>query len=252
VDKDLLGVNILGFVRRSDLANADISANGLFAILPVEELWPFDLLPGALKEEKAIDQGQLRIFEEWRLRAERIIKGVSEVIAAEEALVPQQVERIAAGVRDDVWRVYGDRLPETGLEQLFDRLFRRFGIDKPVPAPPASEVAFQNRVEDQDKFASDDKRAEFFDDKLSVGERVSLYRHLLADEPSLSEHRRIRKAFDRASGGKHQTSNRRRERLKSMTERSVKDTEFIPEGSLDQRIENRAAELVSSLPSSPG
>jgi len=251
VDRDLLGVEILGFVRRSDLANADISANGLFATLPVEELRPFDLLPEALKEEKASDQGELRIFEEWRLRAERIIKGVSEVLAAEEALAPQQVERIAAGVRDDVWRVYGDRLPETGLEPLFDRLFRRFGIDKPVPAPPASEVAFQNRAEDQDQFASADKRAEFFDDKLSIGERVSLYRHLLGDEQSLSEHRRIRQAFDRASGGKHQTSNRRRERLKSMTNRSVKNTEIIPEGSREEIIENKAVEKIQPTPASP-
>src|SRR5262245_27840747 len=244
VDKDLLGADILGFVRRSDMANADISATGLFATLPVEDLRPFDLLPEALKEEKAIDQDQLRIFEEWRLRAERIIKGVSEVLAAEEALAPQQVERIAAGVRDDVWRVYGDRLTETGLEPLFDRLFNRFGIDKPVPARPASDVAFQNRVEDQDKFASADKRAEFFDDNLSVGERVSLYRHLLADEQSLSEHRRIRQAFDRASGGKRQTSNRRRERLKSMTTRSLKNTEIIQDGSREEKIENKADEKI--------
>lgn len=102
------------------------------------------------------------------------------------------------------WRsICRSRLPETGLEPLFDRLFSRFGIDKPAPAPPASEVAFQNRAEDQDRFASAGNRAEFFDDKLSVGERVSLYRHLLGDEHSLSEHRRIRHAFDRASGGKH-------------------------------------------------
>src|SRR5262245_56418821 len=240
VKRDLLGVDILGFVPRSDLADAEVSANGLFAILPLEELQPFELLAEALKEEKASDQGQLRIFEEWRLRAERIIKGVSEALEAEDVLTPQQIERIAAGVRDDVLRIYGDLLPETGLEPLFDRLFRRFGIDKAVPAPPASEVQFQNRVEDRDKFSSAGARAEFFDDKLSIGDRVSLYRHLLSDEESLSEHRRIRKAFDRASGGKYQTSNRRRERLKSMTERSAKNTEFIPEGSHEEIIKSNS------------
>src|SRR5262249_29121530 len=84
VDRDLLRLDILGFVNRSDMAGAEVSANGLFAILPVEELRPIDLLPEALKEEKASDQGQLRIFEEWRLRAERIIKGLSEALEAED------------------------------------------------------------------------------------------------------------------------------------------------------------------------
>ncbi|MBO0797853.1 MAG: DUF1822 family protein, partial [Blastocatellia bacterium] len=250
VDRNLLGMNLHGFVPRSDLARSEISANGLFAILPLDELRPFELLAGALKEENVVAGDQLRVFEEWRLRAERILKGVSEAIAAEDALTPQQVERIAAGVRDDVWRVYSDLLPETGLEPLFDRLFRRFGIDKPVPASPVSEVQFQNRIEDQDKFSSATKRAEFFDDNLSVGERVSLYRHLLADEQSLSEHRRIRKAFDRASGGKRQTTYRRRERLRSMIERSVKNTELIPEGSREE-IKSNSGENTETVSASP-
>ena len=52
VNRDLLEVEILGFVPRSDLAGAEVSANGLFAILSLEELQPFELLAEALKEEK--------------------------------------------------------------------------------------------------------------------------------------------------------------------------------------------------------
>ena len=230
VDKDLVGVEVLGFARRADLAEADLSANGLFAILPLEELQSFDLLPAALKETRDFDSTQTRMFEEWQERAERIIRGFNEVLAAEGgAINPAQVERIAAGVRDDIWRVYGDQLPATGLEPLFDRVFRRFGVDRPVPASPASQITFQNRSEDQDKFSDTRTRAEFFEDGLNVGERIALYRYLLDDEAAMSEHRQIRRAFDHATRGKAQTSARRRERIASVNERRLRAVLFNEE-----------------------
>lgn len=41
VDPSLTHAEVLGYAARQDLAEADLSANGLFAILPVEELRPF-------------------------------------------------------------------------------------------------------------------------------------------------------------------------------------------------------------------
>ncbi|HWP42681.1 MAG TPA: DEAD/DEAH box helicase, partial [Blastocatellia bacterium] len=114
-------------------------------------------------------------------------------------------------------RIYGERLPETGLEPLFEQLFRRFGIEKPVPSAPTSPVIFKNRIEDLAKFKSADERASFFRDDLSVGERVSLYRHLLEDDPALETHRRMKRVLDRATGGKHQTSARRREHIRAVS-----------------------------------
>src|SRR4051794_11904971 len=38
VEKDLTSAEILGYARGADLAEAELSANGLFAILPLEEL----------------------------------------------------------------------------------------------------------------------------------------------------------------------------------------------------------------------
>src|SRR5438128_1106891 len=49
VEKDLTGAEILGYARCADLADAALSANGLFAILPLEELQPFEALPVALQ-----------------------------------------------------------------------------------------------------------------------------------------------------------------------------------------------------------
>src|SRR5262245_57283782 len=138
IDRDLAEVTILGFAIRSDLAAADLSANGLFTLLPVEDLRPFDQLPELVRGDRPGDQAELRLYDEWQARAERIIKGVSEVLIAEGAFDQEQLRRIVAGIRDDVWRIYGQRLPTTGLEPLFDRLFRRFRLQPPVPSPPSS------------------------------------------------------------------------------------------------------------------
>ena len=69
---------------------------------------------------------------------------------------------------------------------------------------------------------------EFFRDDLSVGERVALYRHLLSDDSAMNDHRRMRRALDRATGGKSLASPRRRERMKEMNERRGATASFDP------------------------
>src|SRR5262245_16415344 len=182
IDRDLAEVTILGFANRVDLAGADLSANGLFALLPAEELRPFGQLPEFVRTNRTGDQAELRLYDEWQARAERIVKSVSEALIAEGAFSDEQLRRIVTGIRDDVWRIYGERLPATGLEPLFERLFRRFGLQPPVPAPPSSPVAFQNSAEQQDLSVKPETQMEFFRDDLSVGERAALYRPLLSDD----------------------------------------------------------------------
>jgi len=229
IDRELTGLEALGFARRADLAGAELSANGLFAILPVEVLLPIEQLRGGLEQKRESDAAEMRLFEEWQTRADRILRGLSEVLAADGAFGPEQIARIAAGVRDDVWRIYGNRLPESGLEPLFERLFRRFGIDSPVPSSPVSPLAFENRIEDREKFSTIERRGEFFEDVLNVGERAALYRYLLTDDSALTEHRRMRRAYDVATGGKHQTSPARRSRLRQVGERRASRAEIDAE-----------------------
>src|SRR5262249_8410253 len=143
-----------------------------------------------------------------------IMRAVSEVLAQEDVFEPNHIGRLATGLRDDILSIYGKQLPETGLEPLFERLFRRFGIASPVPASPMSPVAFQNRIEDHTRFSSPTTRAQFFTDALLVSERVALYRYLLGADAGLEEHRRLRRAFDRATEGRHQASSRRRAQLR--------------------------------------
>src|SRR5215510_11707022 len=69
VEKDLTGVEILGYARCADLDAAELSANGLFAILPLEELQPFEVLSAQLQKARAVDAGQDHVFEVWQGRA---------------------------------------------------------------------------------------------------------------------------------------------------------------------------------------
>src|SRR5882762_4001365 len=154
VEKDLTGAEMLGCARGADLAEAELSANGLFAMLPLEELQPFEALPEQLKKARAFDASQEHAFEVWQARADRIVRAVSAVLAQDGAFESAHIGRLTTGLRDDILCMYGKQLPETGLEPLFERLFRRFGIASPVPASPTSPVAFQNRIEDHTKFNS--------------------------------------------------------------------------------------------------
>jgi hypothetical protein len=146
VEKDLTGAEVLGRACCADLAAAELSANGLFATLPLEELQPFEVLPEQLQQARPFDARQEHAFEAWQARADRIVRGVSEVLAQEDLFGSEHIARLAAGLRDDILCIYGAQLPGTGLEPLFERLFRRFGIATPAPASPTSPIAFQNRI----------------------------------------------------------------------------------------------------------
>lgn len=213
VNANLTEVTLYGFASRSELADSELSANGLFAILPSENLHPFTSLPERLASE--LSSRSESDFEQWQARADEIVQvlGVTLKMMGEADFTSEQVQRIVAGLRDDILRIYGERLPATGLETLFERLFRRFGLTAPIPSSPTNPVAFQNPIEEQSSLARLDANTEFFTDRMQVRERVSLYRHLLSDEAALREHQRIKRVLDLATSGKYQTSPRRRQQV---------------------------------------
>lgn len=219
VDDGLNRAGVFGFAHRADLAEAELTANGLFAVLELDQLRPFGDLARSIADDPAPSPAQVEFYEEWRIRAERIVGCMGEVLRGENAFTPDEIARLVGVVRDNVLRIYGERLPETGLEPLFVRLFRRFGIEPPVPGVPGEAVVFANLTEDRRRFADREIRDRFFSEDLSVAERVSLYRELLADEPKRDEHLRLKRTLDRATGGKALAGRRRREQLVRRQER---------------------------------
>jgi superfamily II DNA or RNA helicase len=219
IDASLSNAELLGFASRAELNEAELSGNGLFAIVPTELLRPLDSLVDEIRVKRGVDTDQMRLYEEWRTRAELITRQVTEILAAESAFGAQHVERLARGLRDDVLRVYGENLPEIGFEALFGELFRRFGIEDPVPSSPDNAVAFESPVEDRTRFKDPKMRDRHFLDELSVGGRVHLYRYLLEDESAFGEHRKMKRVLDVATDGKLLSSPRRKDRLRTVKQR---------------------------------
>jgi superfamily II DNA or RNA helicase len=218
VDTNLTGVEIVGYAPRGALAQADLSANGLMAVLPADELEPFEILPEALRARREMDPDEIRLFDEWQARADRIVRGLSHLLTAEEAFDGEQAEQLAARLYDDVLRIYGRKIAPTGLEPLFHKLFERFGMEEPVPAHPRSPVAFANAVRDRRTSDSAETHQRFFRDDLGVRGRIGLYRHLLEDEDALNEHRRAKQVLDAATGGKVHAPRRRQAHVRKVKE----------------------------------
>jgi SNF2 family DNA or RNA helicase len=227
VGTDLKAASLYGYARSEDLAAAELSGNGLMALVSVDDLRPVEDLAGELSGAYHSDPQRSKLFEQWQLRAERIMRLVHDVLATEGALDPQETNLLATKVRDDVLRIYGRSLPETGLEPLFDRLFTRFGIEKPVPAAPGSVLAFRNSARQVEEVSDQSLRDRYYRDQLTVGQRVPLYRHLLENRRLLQEHRRLRQFLDHASEGKHLASPRQRSRIKAISRRRA-DSNWEP------------------------
>ncbi|HEV7858772.1 MAG TPA: DUF1822 family protein [Pyrinomonadaceae bacterium] len=228
VDTDLTSVEVIGYAPRGALAGADLSANGLLALLPPDELESFETLPEALKRQREIDANEIHLFDEWQTRADRIVRGLSHLLTVEETFETEQAEHIAARLYDDVLRVYGRKIAPTGLEPLFQKLSERFGMEEPVPAHPRSPVAFANPVRERRASELVETQQRFFREELGVRGRVGLYRHLLEDEDALGEHRRAKHLLDAATGGKVHTSKRRQAHVRKVKEHRGKASVKTP------------------------
>ena len=210
VDTSLAYFDVPGFATRSELAEAELSKNGLFVLQPIDDLNPFSELKERLTAPRPIDPDRGRLYTEWRDRAERIMRGLSGLLEGETVFGPKEMAYIAGRVRDDILRTYGDRLPPNGLEPLYHRLFRRFGIERPVPAAPHSPVAFESPTASTKGTKPLGQQSDYLLDSVPVRERASLYRDLINDAESFDEHHRTQRILDTATGGTRNSSGRRR------------------------------------------
>lgn len=227
-DVSLTKAEVLGFATRADLSDADLTGNGLFALLSVEELRPVEELKTQLSKERTTDQSQVEMFNDWQARATRIMHGLRDLLAGENVFDESQSTHIASRLRDEVMRVYGKKLPQTGIEPLLKKLLRRFGMDEPLPAHPENLLAFDNEADESANAGSKETGREFFNDQLPLRERVGYYRHLLTDYDALSEHQRTRRILNQATGGQHQTTPRRREKMQTQKEERAKASVRTP------------------------
>jgi hypothetical protein len=241
VDASLTAAGVLGFAIREDLASAELTINGMFAVLPADELRAFPDLGPALREARPADPERDRVYRDWSDRAERLMNALGNLLEGEGVFGTNEMAYLAGRLRDDILRSYGKRLPKTGIEPLFEQLFRRFGIETPVPASPDAPVQFESPVQDDSKPAQGARERDFALGNLNVRERASLYRDLLEDTDALKRHQETQRVLDAATGGQHNTSPRRRARTRQVreeaSERSPADHNPDVTKSGDRKIE---------------
>jgi hypothetical protein len=199
VDSSLTTATLIGYASREQLCGAELRDGGLLAVLPFDDLALFTSLPREAVRDRPSHSALINLFDEWRTKAGLIIERVGEIVESETDFSSEEIETLSLRLRDDILQLYGERLPDTGLEPLFERLFRRFGIQRPVPTSPGSHVLFENRYDDRTRLLDAAERARYFTEELAVCEKVALYRSLIDDDSALEEHRRTARVFDKAT-----------------------------------------------------
>lgn len=254
VEPSLTKATIFGYATLADLAEADLTANGLFATLPVEELKPFsDLLSNFSDTSKDVmpaikaNQSELtEVFEQWQQRAEYVIEKLNGFLELEKVFEQDQIVKLAKGLKDSIISLYKEQLPPIGLEPLFEKLFSRFGIIEPLPAKPGDEIAFRNSFSEQSRLNKTKAQDKFFQDNLSVGERVVLYRLLLEDSKAMEKHQIMKRVFDKVTAGKHQASPNRRNQMQKLKEHRLEIEQLEELEQQKPEFDNKEDTMVQS------
>lgn len=206
VERSLGRVEIIGYAEQSDLAIAELTRNGLMASLPRHALRPARGLSERLAAPRPIDDWRIDFTETWQRDAIRVADQLAAVIGrggGVDLTVPE-LQRVVEVVRDEVWRIYGDRIPATGLSPLLARLVEFFGLAGPVPTLGDDRLHFRNSLREEQLAAREAIQEAFLRDQLKPGERIALYRHLLTDHAAFDQLRLQRATLDRLTSGRHQ------------------------------------------------
>ena len=208
IGRSLEQAKLLGFIRQSDLANAELSANGLFALIPLSDLLPIKWLPAMLVSRPELDQFAVEFAEAWQERVENTLQQVESAFAHGMKSSSWQSQSTIERIRDEVWRAFEGRRPDGGLRVLLERLLARFGLMNPVPALIGDSLTYRNSFDEEQMIARGNLEHELVADTLDVRTRVPLYRHLLGGGEGLELIQSLRRVLDVMTGGRDRKSTR--------------------------------------------
>lgn len=211
VDRHLAYVEVFGFADRKLVADADLSTNGLMAILPVDELLSIDKFVDTIKSSRAPDVHDVRLFDEWANRAGRLSLKLEHILLSEGDLTLDDRDRLAASLSDEVLRLYGEKAPPLGIEQLMAKLKDRFNLDDAIRQRPGSPISFSNSSREKQKSSDPSTERKLLKNELPVAGRVGLYRHFLGSPEDHEAHKKTIALIDKSTIGGYQAPAHRRE-----------------------------------------
>lgn len=206
---NLSGIEVLGFVRTTELEEASLSKNGLMAFLPLDELLPWSMLPESLSAPATRNDEEKLAYAEWQARASKITRSLQHVLGADEAFKYEHIERLVGALHDEIFRIYGEYAPPVGIEGIYDKLADKFNLPSPIRNHPESPIAFANPKREEEKISAPETSQKFFDEELAVALRANLYRHLIQADDQFDVHRRMSSFLDAATEGKVHASPKR-------------------------------------------
>lgn len=228
VDRHLTTVDILGFADRKLVADADLAPNGLMAILPDDELLSMDRFVETIMTSREPDEENIRLFEEWTIRAGRLSQKVEQILGSENDLTLEDRDRLAASLRDEVLRLYGEKAPPIGIEQLMTKLKDRFNLDEAIRKHPGSPISFSNSSREDERSSDPSTERKLLNDELPVASRVGLYRRFLESPEEHEAHKKTISLIDKTTDGGYQVSPRKREQVRMIQDLDAGASEVIP------------------------
>ena len=227
VNRHLTGVEILGFADRKLIADADLAPNGFMAILPDDELLSIEQFADTVRSNRQSDDEDVRLFDEWRDRAGRLSRKLEQILISEGDLTLEDRDRLAAALRDEVLRLYGEKAPPLGIEQLMDKLKDRFNFDEVIRKHPESPILFSNSSREELRSSDPLTERKLLKDELPVAGRVGLYRHFLESPEEHEAHKNTISLIDKTTGGGYQISPQKLAESKKIREFDAEVSETI-------------------------
>jgi|GEM_PF-110977 len=229
-DSALSTVEILGFTHADRLGEADLSSNGLMAIMQLDDLQPWEQLKQYVESAKPDDLQQLALFNEWQTRARKLSENVEQILATEETFKPEQIELLVTSFRDEILRVYGQYAAPVPIQAIYNKLAARFNLPEPIRTRPDDPLVFASSEKEKASAEAPETESRYFQDSLNVPDRAGLYHHLIESDDAFNRHRRLKSILDQATGGKLHTPKRRREYVRRKKENlaSVSEDNPIP------------------------
>jgi superfamily II DNA or RNA helicase len=228
VDRHLTKVDILGFADRKLVADADLTPNGLMAILPDDELFSMEKFVEIIRQKHETDEENIRLFEEWTIRAGRLSRKVEQILGSEDDLTLEDRDRLAASLRDEVLRLYGEKAPPLGVEQLMTKLKDRFNLDEAIRRHPGSPILFSNSSREEQRSSDPSTERKLLKDELPVASRVGLYRRFLESPEEHEAHKKTISLIDKTTDGGYQVSPQKRAQIRVIQDLDAEASEATP------------------------
>lgn len=125
VNQNLSEATVFGYASEIQLSEAELTPNGMFAVVPLNTLAPISSLASELRKPKPDSLREKRKFQEWENKATRVLEGLNNLLT-EETFSFAQKERLSSILYDEVLQIFAGSENSPKFPRLVQKVFRAF------------------------------------------------------------------------------------------------------------------------------